>query len=803
MEGFAVVGLAANILQFIQTAKHLVSAGREILDSGTKKEYLELELISKELHSRADRLKLSGNFTSISVGDSEDSIEELACQSNDIADELLGILSKLKLRDDRNEWSSIILAFKTQWHDKKIVALCGRLDRIGKAVNACLADQSTLGIHARFDELLRMNRQLEASRTQDIMELRKDFDQALRNNENNINEQQSADKIGKAASDGLHFSVEQKVLAKLWFVRLEDRYSSVSLAHSHTLAWVFEATSVHDEHVERSNFIKWLRSEDTLYWVSGRPASGKSTLMKFICTHKQTTEHLKMWANGNEVVTAEYFFWNAGKNDLQKSQEGLLRSLLYQILRACPDYIRLVFADLWRWYDAANSMGPNESNRLLNPNIWNDIQDLRSALERTCNFLTQSGKRLCFFIDGLDEYAGDPDQVIDLVRMLGKINHVKTCVSSRQWNAFEQAFGKNSTEKLYMQDFNAQDINAYINDAFANDDNFQELEDKETRGKALVEEIVTAANGVFLWVVLVVRSFQEGLREGDSITRLQRRLRELPTELEEYFDRILFHDVDASYREQGAQMFLLALTAKENLPLMAYWFLDEDPPEHRQPLGIQQMRKRQNGTKKRLIASCKGLLEPQYQPMVQGQNSLGSALVFDSRVDFLHRTVRDYLDLPTTDIKGWAAAGFNADATICRALYSLIKTAPHGCEYGPHVSALYQMYSYHADALRRSTEKDPITERLTPELIKIIFDCGVTTGVNHLKQNDPDGGLTADWQSNDAIEQEQRPAEHSIARFGAMKDVQKPKSSRIKRLISKLSRREVETNKAYERQTNG
>lgn len=187
-------------------------------------------------------------------------------------------------------------------------------------------------------------------------------------------------------------------------------------------------------------------------------------------------------------------------------------------------------------------------------------------------------------------------------------------MSSRQWNEFEDAYGKSRTAKLYMQDFNNGDINAYIDDVFSNNNNYQELEDNETRGKALVEEIVTAANGVFFWVVLVVRSFQEGLREGDSIARLQSRLRKLPTNLEEYFQRILFHDVKESYRDQAAQMFLVALVAKENLPLMAYWFLDEqDFPAERQPLKIQQTNKRHKDAKKCLNPSCKGLLEPHFQ----------------------------------------------------------------------------------------------------------------------------------------------------------------------------------------------
>ncbi|CAN9243200.1 unnamed protein product [Alternaria alternata] len=327
------------------------------------------------------------------------------------------------------------------------------------------------------------------------------------------------------------------------------------------------------------------------------------------------------------------------------------------------------------------------------------IPELLETLKNLCDLHTQSGKRLCFFIDGLDEYVGDSRDVIQLVGVLRDLEHVKICVSSRQWNEFEDAFGKNRTDKLYMQDFNHQDIDAYIN-VFKYDNNYQELEDRETLGKELIQEIVTAANGVFLWVVLVVRSLQDGLCEADSIARLQQRLRKLPTNLEELFERILFRDVKKSYRSEASHMFLVALEAKENLPLMAYWFLGEDLPKQRLPLKMQQTIKRHKDAKKRLIASCKGLLEPSFRSTTEQQDSLPSAILFEYTVDFLHRTVRDYLLIPTTDVRQWAEPHFNPDEAICKALYSQIKTAPHGKEYSSHVSALYQTYVYHANAVK-------------------------------------------------------------------------------------------------------
>jgi hypothetical protein len=87
---------------------------------------------------------------------------------------------------------------------------------------------------------------------------------------------------------------------------------------------------------------------------------------------------------------------------------------------------------------------------------------------------------------------------------------------------------------------------------------------------------VDSAKGVFLWVFLVVRSLLEGLTNADRIVDLQR-LKDLPTDLNEYFQRILY-TVDEMYRQQTVLMFQVTLRAHETLPLMNYWFIDQETP---------------------------------------------------------------------------------------------------------------------------------------------------------------------------------------------------------------------------------
>jgi hypothetical protein len=91
---------------------------------------------------------------------------------------------------------------------------------------------------------------------------------------------------------------------------------------------------------------EWLRSGDKIYWIGGKAGSGKFTLMKFLCDHPRTKQELCEWAGQKQVVMASFFFWITG-NEIQKSQNGLFQSLLFEILRQCPSMIKTLCKSRW------------------------------------------------------------------------------------------------------------------------------------------------------------------------------------------------------------------------------------------------------------------------------------------------------------------------------------------------------------------------------------------------------------------------------------------------------------------------
>lgn len=122
------------------------------------------------------------------------------------------------------------------------------------------------------------------------------------------------------------------------------RHETIAEAHQQTFERIFCDPKVEDK--PWSNFSKWLEDNSGIYWIHGKPGSGKSTLMRFIVEDPRSRIYAETWAKNTPLETPYFFFWNSG--DLPRgSQSGLLRTLLYEILQKYCDLIPAVFPREW------------------------------------------------------------------------------------------------------------------------------------------------------------------------------------------------------------------------------------------------------------------------------------------------------------------------------------------------------------------------------------------------------------------------------------------------------------------------
>lgn len=456
--------------------------------------------------------------------------------------------------------------------------------------------------------------------------------------------------------EGHRLNSEQSILNSLYFETLGTRFGRISVAHHRTFDWLLSKDQ--DDAPFNPKFTEWLERKQGVYWIAGKAGSGKSTLMKFLGDNNPLVlQALKTWSSPRRLITAAHYFWNAGTPE-QKSQEGLLRSLLYDILRQCPDLMPLIASSRWSSANSRNERSPWNRQELLDAFIQVSARTVDSA-------------RFCFFVDGLDEYAGEHADIVSVLSRLADSEAIKICLSSRPWNVFENAFGKSIDRKLLLQDFNAPDIQLYVKDMLEADDEYLQLKVQDDRYEQLSEEIVDKAQGVFLWVFLVVRSLRRGLTNADTLLVLQNRLRQFPTDLRGFYTQMVVNIEDV-YHKQMAQSLQIAVTLSEPSSVLLYSYLDQEDESYAERLEIQpwngpEIVDRCNLMGRRLNARCADLLE------VFCDMSLNPISKY--KVDFLHRTVRDFLlgqDMQELLARRMELP-FDVRAYLCRALLAQIK----------------------------------------------------------------------------------------------------------------------------------
>jgi hypothetical protein len=423
----------------------------------------------------------------------------------------------------------------------------------------------------------------------------------------------------------------QIILDALHFQSISDRRAAIPMPHTHTFEWIFEKPSSLD--TPWDSLDDWLRQGKGCYWINGKAGSGKSTLMKYIEGNEKTRAALNHWAGPSKLITGSFFFWYAGST-IQKSQEGLLRSLLLDVLTQQPQLVPTLFPEAYRTILACQ----------------HDTQISLSFLELKRAFLNliasvPKGLKICYLIDGVDEYLGDHNEIAELFQQATASESVKILLSSRPIPACFQAFSNCST--LRLQDLTQQDIKHYVHDELAENPLMLRLEAAE-RGctSRLVDGITHKAAGVVLWVVLVVRNLRSGLQDYDTSAELQRKLDELPPTLEKLYAHML-GSMSSRHRQQGSKLLQIVLRSIKThgdypLTVLQLSFAEEDDYSRALSVPIKQITDKDaewrcEVIEGRLRSRCCGLIEV-YDPSL----SRGTSKARKS-VGFLHRTAIEFL----------------------------------------------------------------------------------------------------------------------------------------------------------------
>jgi Cdc6-like AAA superfamily ATPase len=281
----------------------------------------------------------------------------------------------------------------------------------------------------------------------------------------------------------------------LAFQRMEYRERAVEHAYLTTCQWILKEEA----------FLRWRNpafreTNQGMFWIKGKPGSGKSTLMRYVL------EHIRRHPG---ACTISSFFFNARGQPLEKSTEGCYRTLLHQLLQQVPRLLKMIRVP-----------AVLEKGRPWPVEVLQDI--LREAM------LLLQQDPLVLVIDALDEC--DEKDIRDMVRFLEDLTNVShlngvtlwICLASRHYPSISTRFCESLVVEAAYD--HTEDVRNYVQGRL----NVEPIAHRHP----LSEELFRRSEGVFLWAVLVVRNINEAFDRGATQGQLRDHLSNVPNDLD-------------------------------------------------------------------------------------------------------------------------------------------------------------------------------------------------------------------------------------------------------------------------------
>ncbi|KAL9081621.1 MAG: hypothetical protein Q9159_007198 [Coniocarpon cinnabarinum] len=314
------------------------------------------------------------------------------------------------------------------------------------------------------------------------------------------------------------------------------------------------------------------------------------------------------------------------------------------------------------------------------------MQALRCVLEQNRTPLS-----ICMFIDGLDEFEGHSEQLIQILSALSKQANVKVCVSSRPGRAFEDSWTGVPTIRLQDLTYNA--IEEYVTRQLSGPikQRLSEHWANEAQTHRLVTKIIERANGVFLWVVIATQEVGDGLRDVAEISELFRLIDTLPAELENLFV-LMLRRIKAPFKNLARYRFRLLLLLSSfrssmGLPdlcilhLMYTQYGFGNSPFSFRTMHAVEIAGACTTLRKKIPTHTAGLLELSPTPRRPSIYSQYDHLdpVLWQKTTFIHRTVKEFF-LHNNDAKAFLLGNDMTDAelhvSVARGIFAQLAQFP-------------------------------------------------------------------------------------------------------------------------------
>ncbi|KAI9696428.1 MAG: hypothetical protein M1836_005706 [Candelina mexicana] len=470
---------------------------------------------------------------------------------------------------------------------------------------------------------------------------------------------------------------KEGILCSLRHEAANPRWGNISQPYEGMSVWIWK-----DRTESGPGFVEWLGGPAGVFWITGKPGAGKSTLMKYIYNSARTTQLLPNGIHQSRILKVSYFFHDQGTSS-EKTWSGLLHAFLRQLLLG----IKTVPSEIKLWYDGLreNPISIEGEFKWSEDNLWWAIRLLLSHQE--------DFNAVLIFIDALDEYEGRDygsrlEGLMSLIGpALGSSCVVKICIASRPLNAITVRQTP-ASHGLKIHEWTNDDISKYVAARLNGLLVLPGLHQFRTKDPAkkmvgdFTELIIKRAFGVFIWVTLAVNNLLCGVEAGDTHAELLSELEQLPSELEALYDDI-FQKIKLSRRDylpETINYLRIVMMSKHRRTYEPFTVLKlalasegvekaiQSPVctmDATEKIGIAQ------SMKQRLASRCRGLLDTTTHIQGAGDPSYPSSTMDncentdDEEIQLIHLTLFEYLSRRLPDIMTSINTELIKDPDVC------------------------------------------------------------------------------------------------------------------------------------------
>ena len=443
------------------------------------------------------------------------------------------------------------------------------------------------------------------------------------------------------------------MLTQVWFVRSADnlkalleslrpycrnpRRSESLENHEESLQWIWNTEDA------EPGFVDWLRSDDPVFWVNGKPGSGKSTFMKYLIENEHTKELVSKASTPTLFIS--YFFYELGDPE-EKAFVSLLHAFVFRLLEELHHVSKTASSML------IQRLEPHMTQTRKEP--W--AQKILQEALRHIVIKSPINARVVLFIDGFDECDGNHASQLDFLKDLVESSKasklsIKMCIASRA--EVDIRLRLSTYPSLAIHHFTESDIASYVTKRLKTAWELMASQPDGTTAtfdQGLIDNVVLKAEGVFLWVNLVVTQLVMAIEAEAEASELHRLVAELPEGLKQLYQTIVakipkhrLHDAinllqlvastndhEELHPQYGADTLWKMCNAMKEpstaISEKAYFeegFRGDEAPSQKEQCAAM---------KRRIQSSCRGLVHCDDTPNL-----------CEADVTFLHRTCVEYV----------------------------------------------------------------------------------------------------------------------------------------------------------------